>query len=43
MNLELRAQAFEIPKARADVFTASLRGNPLMYVDSSTRPLRQLQ
>lgn len=38
MNLELRAQAFEIPKARADVLTASLRGNPLFFVDSSTVP-----
>jgi cobalt-zinc-cadmium efflux system outer membrane protein len=38
VNLELRAQALEISKARADVLTAGLRGNPLMYVDTAQIP-----
>ncbi len=38
LNLELRAQALEIPKARADVLTAGLRGNPLIYTDASLVP-----
>ena len=38
INLELRAQAMEISKARADVLTAGLRGNPLIYLDSSLVP-----
>ncbi|QDV36871.1 TolC family protein [Tautonia plasticadhaerens] len=37
-NLELRAQAMEIPKARADVLTAGLRGNPLVYADAAVIP-----
>jgi cobalt-zinc-cadmium efflux system outer membrane protein len=38
LNLELRAQAMEISKARADVLTAGLRGNPLIYTDASQVP-----
>jgi cobalt-zinc-cadmium efflux system outer membrane protein len=38
LNLELRAQAMEIPKARADVLTAGLRGNPLIYTDAAFVP-----
>ena len=38
INLELRAQAMEISTARADVLTAGLRGNPLVYMDSALVP-----
>ena len=37
-NLELKARAFEIPQARADVLTAGLRANPILYVDSQLIP-----
>jgi outer membrane protein, heavy metal efflux system len=37
-NLELRAQEMEVAKARADVLTAGLRGNPLIYTDASLVP-----
>ncbi|WP_240911488.1 TolC family protein [Paludisphaera soli] len=37
-NLELRSQYHEIPKARADVLTASLRANPIFYADSQLIP-----
>jgi cobalt-zinc-cadmium efflux system outer membrane protein len=37
-NLELRAQEMEIAKARADVLTAGLRGNPLVYTDAALIP-----
>jgi len=37
-NLELRAQEMEISKARADLLTAGLRGNPLIYTDASMVP-----
>jgi cobalt-zinc-cadmium efflux system outer membrane protein len=37
-NLELRARAYEIPSARADLLTASLRGNPILYADSQLIP-----
>jgi outer membrane protein, heavy metal efflux system len=37
-NLDLRARAFEIPSARADVLTASLRGNPIFYTDGQLIP-----
>src|SRR5262245_8366683 len=30
-NLDLRAQFHEIPKARGDILTASLRANPIFY------------
>jgi outer membrane protein, heavy metal efflux system len=38
LNLELHAQKMEISKARADVLTAGLRGNPLVYTDASLVP-----
>lgn len=38
LNLELRAQELEISKARADLLTAGLRGNPLVYTDAALVP-----
>lgn len=38
LNPEVRAQAMELPKARADVLTAGLRGNPLIYADAAFVP-----
>ena len=43
LNPELRAQAREISKARADVLTAGLRSNPLVYADSSHVPYGSFQ
>lgn len=37
-NADLRAKAFEIPQARADVLTAGLRGNPLYFLSASNYP-----
>jgi cobalt-zinc-cadmium efflux system outer membrane protein len=37
-NLDLKSKSFEIPQARADVLTASLRANPLFYADSQLIP-----
>lgn len=37
-NLDLRAKAVNIPLARADVLTASLRGNPILYADAQLVP-----
>jgi cobalt-zinc-cadmium efflux system outer membrane protein len=37
-NLDLRAKQLEIPQARADVLTASLRANPIFYADSQLVP-----
>jgi cobalt-zinc-cadmium efflux system outer membrane protein len=37
-NLGLRARAFELPQADADVLTAGLRANPLLYFDSQLIP-----
>lgn len=37
-NLALRARAFELPQADADMLTASLRANPLLYADSQLIP-----
>ena len=37
-NLALRARALEIPQAEADILTASLRANPLIYADSQLIP-----
>jgi len=37
-NLDLLAKRYEIPQARADVLTASLRGNPIFYADSQLVP-----
>jgi cobalt-zinc-cadmium efflux system outer membrane protein len=40
-NLDLRSRFFEIPQAQADVLTASLRANPLLYADSQLIPYGQ--
>jgi cobalt-zinc-cadmium efflux system outer membrane protein len=37
-NLDLRSRAVEIPQARADVLTASLRANPIFYADAQLVP-----
>jgi cobalt-zinc-cadmium efflux system outer membrane protein len=37
-NLDLRSKFMEIPQARADVLTASLRANPILYADSQLIP-----
>ncbi|QEH37557.1 Cobalt-zinc-cadmium resistance protein CzcC precursor [Aquisphaera giovannonii] len=37
-NYDLRSKAMEIPQARADVLTASLRANPIFYADSQLIP-----
>lgn len=37
-NLNLQALALELPQARADVLTASLRANPILYADSQLVP-----
>lgn len=37
-NLDLRAKALELPKAQADILTASLRANPVFYADSQMIP-----
>ena len=37
-NLALRSRSFEIPQADADILTASLRANPLLYTDSQLVP-----
>ena len=37
-NLNLRALSHEIPKAQADILTAGLRANPLIYGDSQLIP-----
>ncbi len=37
-NLDLRTQFFELPQAQADVLTAGLRANPLLYLDSNAIP-----
>ena len=40
-NLTLRAQGLEIPQAQADILTAGLRANPLLYADSQLIPYGQ--
>jgi cobalt-zinc-cadmium efflux system outer membrane protein len=40
-NLYLRSNWFEIPQARADVLTASLRANPILYADGQLVPYGQ--
>lgn len=40
-NLDLRARSIEIPQARADVLTASLRANPVLYADGQLIPYGQ--
>lgn len=37
-NLELRAQAFELPQGDADILTAGLRANPFLYYDTQMIP-----
>jgi cobalt-zinc-cadmium efflux system outer membrane protein len=37
-NVDLRTKALEIPQARADVLTASLRANPLAFANASSVP-----
>ncbi len=37
-NLNLRALALELPQGKADVLTASLRANPILYADSQLVP-----
>ena len=37
-NPTLRAQAYELPQADADVLTAGLRANPILYADSQLIP-----
>ena len=37
-NLDLKSMAMEIPRARANVLTASLRRNPILYADSQLVP-----
>jgi cobalt-zinc-cadmium efflux system outer membrane protein len=37
-NLDLISRSYEIPQAQADVLTASLRANPLLYADSQLVP-----
>ena len=38
LNLELTAKRFEIPLAQADILTASLRANPILYADAQLIP-----
>ncbi len=40
-NLDLRAKSVEIPQARADTLTASLRANPVFYADAQLVPYGQ--
>ena len=37
-NLDLRSKSMEIPQAQADILTASLRANPILYADSQLIP-----
>jgi cobalt-zinc-cadmium efflux system outer membrane protein len=37
-NLDLRSKAFEIPQADADILTAGLRANPVLYTDVQCYP-----
>ncbi len=37
-NPDLRAKFMEIPQARADILTASLRANPILYADTQLIP-----
>ena len=40
-NLDLRSKSAEIPQARADILTASLRANPVFYADAQLVPYGQ--
>src|SRR4051794_11830188 len=37
-NLSLRSRSLEIPKAQADILTASLRANPIFFADAQQVP-----
>jgi cobalt-zinc-cadmium efflux system outer membrane protein len=37
-NLNLRVQSWQIPLARADILSASLRANPILYADAQLVP-----
>lgn len=37
-NISLRSRSLEIPKAQADILTASLRANPILYADTQQVP-----
>ena len=37
-NISLRSRFLEIPKAQADILTASLRANPILFADSQLIP-----
>ena len=37
-NLELRSKFYELPQAEADVLTASLRANPILFADTQLIP-----
>ncbi len=40
-NLDLRGKFMEIPQAKADILTASLRANPIFYADAQLVPYGQ--
>ena len=40
-NLDLKSKFFEIPQAKADILTASLRSNPIFYADAQLVPYGQ--
>ena len=40
-NLDLRSKFYEIPQAKADILTASLRANPIFYADAQLVPYGQ--
>jgi cobalt-zinc-cadmium efflux system outer membrane protein len=40
-NLELKSKFYEIPQAKADILTASLRANPVFYADAQLVPYGQ--
>ena len=40
-NLDLKSKSVEIPQARADTLTASLRANPVFYADAQLVPYGQ--
>ena len=42
-NYDLLSNRMEIPQARADILTASLRANPIVYADTPARALRLVQ
>ncbi|MBV8230164.1 MAG: TolC family protein [Planctomycetaceae bacterium] len=40
-NLDLRTKSFEIPQAQADLLSAGLRANPILYADGQLVPYGQ--